>query len=243
MIPKTIHCIWLGKGSLPCRSSAFIKLWKRKLPDYTIKIWNEDNLPITEECSRNKYLRECYKRKLYAFVSDYFRLWILFNYGGIYLDTDVEILNSFDSLLTSKGFMGFEAGNAQIGEYIGSGIIGAERGNKTIKKLLSFYKHEVWHEKEYVNTIIFKKLYLRDPSVFDDIKIYSRGTFSPYSPYDINFPISNNTYTIHWYSTNWGLSLKGYIFLTTKYLRNPLEKNIIKIKRTIGYIKRKKINA
>ena len=97
MIPKTIHCIWLGKGSLPCRSSAFIKLWKRKLPDYTIKIWNEDNLPITEECSRNKYLRECYKRKLYAFVSDYFRLWILFNYGGIYLDTDVEILNSFDS--------------------------------------------------------------------------------------------------------------------------------------------------
>lgn len=239
MIPKVIHYVWLGNKEIAPKDKAFIEICKRKLPDYKVQIWNEKTLPLDRICNQNKYINQCYKRKLYAFISDYFRLWILFNYGGIYLDTDVEVLKNLDPFLKDQGFMGYEAGDENIGEYIGSGIIGAERGNKTIQKLLSFYDEKVWNEDEYINTIIFKKLYLQDPKIFNEVKIYPREVFAPYSPYDKKMIKSNKTFTIHKYNTNWGLSLSGYIFLTTKTIKNPLKRNLTKLKRIIGYIKRK----
>lgn len=239
MIPKVIHYIWLGNNKIPPKDKAFIQKCKEKMPQYKIYIWNEKMLPISTVCKENKYVNECYKRNLYAFISDYFRLWILYNYGGIYLDTDVEVLKSFDPLLNNKGFMGYEAGDMHIGEYIGSGVIAAQKGNKTIRGLLSFYDNMVWSESEYVNTIIFKKMYLQNPMLFNEVKIYPREFFAPYSPYDNESLLSNNTYAIHRYNANWGLSLKGYLFITTKNIKNPLKRNLTKIKRIIGYIKRK----
>lgn len=246
MIPKVIHCVWLGNEIIPMEVQKNINDWKQKLPNYSMNIWTEKNIPLTKLRNENKFLNECYKRKLWAFVSDYIRLWILYNYGGIYLDTDVEIIKNFDPLLTNRGFMGYEAGNEKLGEYIGSGVIGAEKGNKTIKRLLSFYDGMIWNEEEFINTIIFKKLYLQDPTIFSEIKIYPRYFFAPYSPYD-NYDdvkkINDKTYAIHRYSANWGLSLKGYLFITTKTIKNPLKRNLIKIKRIIGYMKRKKQNT
>lgn len=243
MIPKTIHCIWLGGKSIPVGIQENINSWLKVLPDYKVRVWTEKEIPLKQLCRKNKFLNECYKRKLWAFVSDYIRLWVLNKYGGIYLDTDVEVVKSFDPLLTTSGFIGYEAGVEKYGEYIGSGIIGSEKENKSIKKLLDFYEKDIWNEKEYVNTIIFKKLYRKDPTIFNDLKLYSRDFFSPYSPYDSKFKELNyktrNTYTIHWYNSNWGVSLSGYVFLTTKYEKNRLKRNILKLKRIIGYLRKK----
>lgn len=242
MIPKVINYVWVGGKELPSSTKMVINTWRRNLPDYKIIQWNEKNLPINQLKKDNKFFRKCCEYKLYAFMSDYLRLWILFNYGGIYLDTDVEVLKKFDPLLKNEGFIGFEVGDKKIGEYIGSGIIGAQKGNETIKKLLDFYKEEIWNSQEYVNTIIYKKIYLRDNNIFKNMTIYPRNYFAPYSPYEtqatINHVVENkDSYTIHWFNANWNLSRKGYIFITTKYINNPILKALIKVKRYLGYKK------
>lgn len=242
MIPKVINYVWVGGKEVPSSTKMIINNWKRKLPDYKITQWNEKNLPIEQLKKENIFFKKCCEYKLYAFMSDYLRLWILYNFGGIYLDTDVEVLKKFDPLLKNEGFMGFEAGDKQIGEYIGSGIIGAQKGNPTIKRLLNFYNKEIWDSQEYINTRIYKKMYLRDNSLFKNMTIYPRNYFAPYSPYEIQSDDSQvvedkDSYTIHWFNANWNLSRKGYIFITTKYINNPILRSLVKIKRYLGYRK------
>lgn len=242
MIPKKIHYVWLGGRSLNTISIMMLNSWRRNLPDYEIIEWNETNLPIDELCAKNKFFKECYEKKLWAFVSDYVRLWVLYNYGGIYMDTDVEVISNFDQLLENKCFFGFEKGNEEIGEYISAGVIGSEKENSTIKNLMEYYDEKIWEENEFINTIILKKLYLENQNIFKDSVIYSREYFSPYSPYDYKKEEKKidgeNTVAIHWYNKNWNMSLKGYIFLTTKSIKNPLIKKIVSIKRIIGYLKK-----
>ncbi|WP_051527968.1 glycosyltransferase family 32 protein [Ligilactobacillus equi] len=170
MIPKKVHYIWLGGNKLSPLSMMVKNSWKRNLPEYEIIEWNENNLPINELRKKNKFFDECCKRNLWAFMSDYLRLWILYNYGGIYMDTDVEVVKSMDKLLINKSFFGFESGNEALGEYIGTGVIGSEKGNKTIKYLLDFYNQGIWEDDEYVNTILLKKIYLRNKNVFKEAK-------------------------------------------------------------------------
>lgn len=243
MIPKVIHYIWLGGRELPSSTLMIINNWHRKLPDYEIKRWDESNLPIESLKNENTFFKKCCDYKLWAFMSDYLRLWILYNKGGIYLDTDVEVLQAFDSFLDNKSFFGYEKGNECIGEYIGSGIIGSEKFNKTIGKLLNFYADAIWNEREYINTIIFKKLFIEDRTLFKDATIYPRKFFSPYSPYDDKENRRDvievkDTYAIHWYNSNWGVSMLGYGFLTTKYIKNPIFRNLLKIKRYVGYFRK-----
>lgn len=243
MIPKVINYIWVGSNELPSYTKMVINNWKRKLPDYEIIQWDESNLPIEQLKKENIFFKKCCEYKLYAFMSDYLRLWVLYNHGGIYLDTDVEVLKKFDPLLKNKGFMGFETGDAKIGEYIGSGIIGAEKGNPTLKKILAFYQNDIWNTSEYINTRIYKKLYLKNKDIFRSMKIYPKNFFAPYSPYDRTV-IDNKhvigdeeSYTIHWFNANWNISRQGYVFITTKHIKNPILKVLIKIKRWLGYKK------
>lgn len=104
MIPKIIHYCWFGRNPLPKSAIKCIESWKQFFPDYQIKEWNEDNFNV----NITLYTREAYEKKKYAFVSDYARYWILYNYGGLYFDTDVEILKSFDSIIEKGPFMGAE---------------------------------------------------------------------------------------------------------------------------------------
>lgn len=99
-IPKIIHYCWFGNNELPEVEKKCLKSWKDKLPDYKILFWNEENSNLFE-C---EYVQQAYDNKKYAFVSDYIRIKALYEYGGIYLDTDVEVLKSFNSLLDQKGF-------------------------------------------------------------------------------------------------------------------------------------------
>jgi len=101
-IPKTIHYIWLGEKQIPEQHLKWIESWKKYCPDYEIKIWNENNYDV----EKNKYMQQAYKAKKYAFVSDCMRLDIIYEYGGIYLDTDVELLKNLDELLYYPAYFG-----------------------------------------------------------------------------------------------------------------------------------------
>ena len=104
MIPKTIHYCWFGRGEKPRLVKTCIESWKRYCPDYNIVEWNEDNIDI----NMNAYTHMCYEEHMWAFLSDYVRLYVVAEHGGIYFDTDVEVIRSFDSLLSYQAFFGFE---------------------------------------------------------------------------------------------------------------------------------------
>lgn len=134
-IPKIIHYCWVGGKPKPQSVQYCIESWKRCCPDYEIKEWNESNYDFT----KNEYMRQAYEAKKWGFVPDYARLDIVYKYGGIYLDTDVEMLRSFDELLEQDGFMGFE--NTGDGEYFvncGQGF-GATPHHEVIRKARDLY--------------------------------------------------------------------------------------------------------
>jgi len=116
-IPKVIHYCWFGKGKMPKLAKKCIKSWKKYCPDYKIICHNEDNFDLTQ----NRYLNEAYKAGKWAFVSDYVRLKIIYDNGGIYLDTDVELIKPIDDLLLTKGFMGFGADSSEISRQLAEG--------------------------------------------------------------------------------------------------------------------------
>ena len=132
MIPKKIHYCWFGGNPLPELAQKCIASWKKYCPDYEIIEWNETNYDIT----KNNYMNQAYENKRWGFVPDYARLDIIYTHGGIYLDTDVELIKPIDELLTLKAFAGVE----QNSEYVALGLgFGAEKEHPTIKALRDYY--------------------------------------------------------------------------------------------------------
>ena len=124
MIPKKIHYCWFGYGEKTKLVQKCIASWKKYCPDYEIIEWNETNFDV----NKNAYTKMCYEQKKYAFLTDYIRLVVIAEYGGIYLDTDVELVRNIDKLLENRAFFGFETD-----EYVATGLgFGAESGNKMI---------------------------------------------------------------------------------------------------------------
>ena len=130
MIPKIIHYVWVGNNPKPKDIKKCMKTWKKHLKDYKIIEWNESNFDI----SSHPFVKKAYEAKKWAYVSDYIRMYAIYNYGGIYLDTDVLVLDNFDKFLDNKVFVGFEREN-----YPFTAVFGAEKKNKFIKKLLDYY--------------------------------------------------------------------------------------------------------
>lgn len=206
MIPKIIHYCWFGKSKKSEAVNMYIENWKNILLDYTIIEWNEKNFNIN--C--NDYVREAYKAKKWAFVSDYARLWVLYSVGGIYLDTDVEILQSFDSLLENSFFIGGESKYS-----ICTAVIGARADSDIVKELLSLYdgKHFLIDGRE--NAIpnsqlifnYFKEIhdYKVSQNVYatEQFSIYPSEYFSPINCYTLKKKITPNTYTVHHFASTW----------------------------------------
>lgn len=130
MIPKVIHYVWFGGGKKSRLIKHCIKSWRKKLPDYRIIEWNENNFDVNV----NQYCREAYEKKKYAFAADYARLYILYHHGGIYMDTDSELFKSLDPFLGHSGFTCFESDSV-----VALGTVGAEKGNGIIGYMLSYY--------------------------------------------------------------------------------------------------------
>lgn len=158
MIPKKIHYVWLGKGEKSAKIKHCIESWKKYLPEYEIKEWNEDNFDI----NYNDFTKKSYEEKKYAYTSDVIRLYALYTEGGIYMDTDVEVYKPLDEFLNEKAFTGFEGINYPV-----TATMGAEKGNPTIKFLLDYYdcvdfiKYDDWMDyvrNEKTNTCIISNL-------------------------------------------------------------------------------------
>lgn len=130
MIPKTIHHIWVGNSPLPKKSSKFIADAKALLPNYNFMFWNETNLSL-----KSPFVLRCYEQEAWAFVSDYLRFQILFEHGGVYLDTDMELIKALDPLLNCEGFSGL---NRQR-DAIYCGIIGSVPRHPLIGGILKAY--------------------------------------------------------------------------------------------------------
>lgn len=209
MIPKIIHYCWFGNNPKPALFERCLKSWKKYCPDYEIKEWNEKTFDI----SCNTYVKEAYKAKKWAFVTDYARLWIVFNYGGIYLDTDVELVCSMDDLLDNHAFLGFEDENK-----IATGLgFGAEKGNTIIGTMLHDYEniHFIKADGTYDlmtcpirNTKAIAHLL---PNIIlngaiceiEGATIYPTEYFCPLSPDGATMNKTKNTHSIHWYSATW----------------------------------------
>lgn len=224
-IPKVIHYCWFGKGEKSSLSKKCIDGWKKKLPEYEIIEWNENNFDI--KC--NKYVHEAYKGKKYAFVSDYVRLFALYNYGGIYLDTDVEVLKSFDEFLNLDGFVGFEDT-----ELVSTAIIGSKKNNKIIKIWLDTYKERAFIQDGKINdttnvrvlTNILLELGMKQNNKLQDLyegelSIFPIEYFSPLRIGSKKPKLTENTITIHWFEGSWvnfGKKIKIKIITTIKSL-------------------------
>ena len=206
MIPKTIHYCWFGGQPLPNEFKKYIDSWKKYCPDYEIIEWNESNYDVNK-CD---FIREAYKQKKWAFVSDYARLDIIYNYGGIYLDTDVEVVKRLDGLLKNDAFMGFEKSG-----YVATGLgFGAKKGNMIIKENLLYYQNIHFTDEKIneiacpiitTNILMNYGLVKNDNKTqkLDDILICSSDYFCPKDSKTGVISLTSNTYTIHHYSGTW----------------------------------------
>lgn len=134
MIPRIIHYCWFGRGEIPEMAMRCIDSWHKFMPDYEYKLWNEDNFDVNQL----PYTKEAYDAQKYAFVSDYVRLLALCNEGGVYFDTDVEVLKPFDALLGYKAFAGFE-GSKVIP--VGTCVMASEAKGEWVKEQLGNYQN------------------------------------------------------------------------------------------------------
>jgi len=211
-IPKVIHCFWFGKGGRSEKIIRCIESWKTHSPDYRIIEWNEDSFDVNS-CV---YSKEAYANKKYAFVSDYARLKVLYEYGGFYLDTDVWLLKPLDSLLNHSVFMGFESKTT-----VAPGlIIGAQSGNEFIGELLSVYEHLNFVYKDRMNlttigeyaTARLLKRGLRLNGEYQElgpVTIYPTNFFCPLERDTGHLDITPDTYSVHLYDASW--KPDGYI--------------------------------
>jgi len=217
-IPKTIHYCWFGGKPLPDLAVKCIESWKRFCPDYEIVRWDESNFDVNS-CA---YVKEAYEAQKWAFVSDYARFWILYNHGGIYFDTDVELIKPIDHIVEKGAFMGIES---SPGDYVGSndnslivapGLgLGAEKNCSFYSKVLSYYKdiHFVYKDGkqntltvgEHVTALLVKEG-LEQKNVFQCIKginIWPKEYFNPMDANSGRLIITDNTVSVHHYAGTW----------------------------------------
>lgn len=235
MIPKIIHYVWLGNKNKPNFVNSCILSWKEKMPEYEIIEWNENNVDIDKLRKENRFFDECYKRNMYAYMSDYIRLLKLYEYGGIYFDTDVQVIKSLDKLIVNKKLVVAKESNNMYG----SAVICVEKKNPVIKEMIKFYDKKIWEEP------LFTTPHIVTYSInnFDnkkDITILDSKYFYPYyfDDYFTDKCITKNTYTIHWWSQSW-TEKKFNIFLNTKHIKNPIKRKLIYFKKMCGYYYRK----
>ena len=212
-IPKIIHYCWFGHNPLPDLAIKCINSWKKYFPGYEIKEWNEENFDV----QISDYTKEAYSCKKYAFVSDYARFWVLYRYGGIYFDTDVEVLQSFDSILKEGAYMGCERDGCDknaMGINLGLGMAVAP-GLGIIKDLIEYYDsiHFIKDNGEIdtetivtKTTKILKKYGLQEVNGIQKVAgltIYPAIYFCPDDKARRTGNYSKNTYSAHHYNASW----------------------------------------
>lgn len=206
MIPKTIHYCWFGGNPLPSDMKKCISSWKKHCPDYMIKEWNESNFDVNS----HPFIAAAYKAKKWAFVSDYARLKIIYDNGGIYFDTDVQLLQNMDELLQYDSFIGVQ----QVGKHITTGLgFGAVEGSEMIGEMLQEYDSVIFSEDNLLEVacpLLNMKPFIRRGYVYteeiqkiQDTMVFPPKYFDPLSPGDSDNLLCDETISIHHYSATW----------------------------------------
>ena len=213
MIPKVIHYCWFGRNRLPDSAQKCIASWRKYLPDYKIKEWNEDNFDVCGIL----YTQQAYEVKKYAFVSDYARFWILYHYGGLYFDTDVELINSLDDIINRGAFMGIEQSAFWDGKpMVAPGLgLGVESGHPFYKNMLDRYKGLRYikpdgsYDDATIVTYTTRELYAHGMKTSDDLQeidgiwIYPADYFCPMDSTTGITMLTDRTVSIHHYDCSW----------------------------------------
>lgn len=241
-IPKIIHYCWFGGKEKPEIVKKCIQSWRKILNDYEIVEWNETNFDIQS----NTFVQEAYEAGKFAFVSDYVRVYVLYNQGGIYLDTDVEVFQPFDKFLHHESFWGFEQEN-----YIATSTIGARKGNKLISQFLDSYRSKSFLKEdgsfhELTNVAIVTKILeetgLKRDGSYQEIEgigaFYPQTYFSPYDYINIRKFVTEETVALHHFYKSWlppSVRMKSSLKqLVAKCIGGN---NIAKIRKIIGDLK------
>lgn len=220
MIPKVIHYCWFGRNPLPESAVKCINSWRKSMPDYEIKEWNEDNFDV----NAIPYTAEAYQARKYAFVSDYARFWILYKYGGVYFDTDVELIKPIDDIVGKGAFMGIEQmcvvvpkdliGYPMINPGLG---IGVEAEHPFYKNLLDHYggNHFLNEDGSIINmadTVVVHTTRLLVENGLEKngsmqqvagVWLYPEDYFNPLDDLTGRVRKTENTRSIHWYARTW----------------------------------------
>lgn len=206
-IPKVIHYCWFGNGKMPAIAEKCIKSWKKYCPQYEIVCHNEENFDV----SVNRYAKEAYDAGKWAFVSDYVRLKVLYDKGGIYLDTDVELIKPLDDLISEHGYMGFDD-NGLVSTGLG---FACEKGNELVGKLLADYDDISFFRPDGScditpcpdrNSATMKQLGMEfhtKDQIFMGIRMLPEDYLCPVKYYTGKKVITKNTYSIHHFCASW----------------------------------------
>lgn len=225
MIPKIIHYCWFGGKKKDELSLRCIESWKKNLPDYELREWNENNFDVNENC----FVREAFNAKQYAFVADYVRLFAIWKCGGIYLDCDVEVVKDFDDLLTLPAFTSYEYISNSDSMHIEAGVMASEKNGRWVEGALKLYENRpfIRNDGSFDFTTLpiilsqytienYGKIsgYLSD--TLEDITIFNSNYFSPKNHYTNEIIIHSETRTIHHFNNSWGTP---YSKLRRKYIK------------------------
>ena len=209
MIPKIIHYCWFGNQDYPENVKKYIDSWKKYLPEYKFMLWNEKNF----DYKKTVFTKQAYENKKYAFVSDYVRLYALKNYGGIYLDTDVELISNLDDILNDDLVLGYEEEDSGVA----SCFIGSKKNHIFINKLMDYYEKKSFLNSDgsydmRPNTLIIEEnlksnynivLDGKETLLEDNIHIYTYDYFHPMSLISGKMRTTSNTKAIHWHTLSW----------------------------------------
>ncbi len=238
MIPKKIHYCWFGGNPKPDSVQKCINSWKRFCPDYEIIEWNESNFDI--HCM--PFVEQAIEAKKYAFASDVARLMVVYENGGLYFDTDVEVIRSFNALLENQAFLGFESN-----EYVNSGLgFGSEAGIDFFREHIDAYRDKVFINEDgsfnmiacpYVATeLLVEKGFVQNgqEQLVDNVRIYPTDYFNPFDSITGKLNKTNNTYSIHWYDASWSDISKSKLKFN-RFIRRILGVNSLNnVKKILG---------
>lgn len=228
MIPKIIHYCWFGRNPLPKSAQRCIASWRKYLPDYEIKEWNEDNFDV----NMLPYTRDAYAAKKYAFVSDFARIWILQKEGGLYFDTDVEVIRPLDDILARGAFMGCEidGGNGKL-PVVNAGLgLGVEPAHPVCTAVVDIYQTlNFYSSPGVINTYAIVQIVsdvlkhnglqpVAEIQTVAGISIYPSDYFNPLKvlPEGKKLMLTSRTHTIHHFTASW-MSPGQRLMMNIKY--------------------------
>jgi mannosyltransferase OCH1-like enzyme len=243
MIPKVIHYCWFGRGQMPELALKCIESWHKYLPGYTLKLWNEDSFDINTV----PYVKEAYEARKYAFVTDYIRLYALYHEGGIYMDTDVEVLKPLDDLLDLPAFSGYESNKFTN---FPTGLMASAAGGVWVKEQLDYYtdRHFILPDGSLdmtTNTVTISRIMKENGfeltgeyQVYkNDMHCFPSDYFCPMTSTRV-LKLTKNSYCIHHFAGSWHTpTLKQKIkkFVFGKIVGAKLTDKLIQQKRKLLY--------